>query len=107
MDAEELIIRFHELTTKRIRLKKINSGLFCEIVRSNPESESCIGTLSDELIFSERHHVPEKVFSERLSTKGCPACIEIWRNKCEIKSYSRQIGAIKNRMHALAKKITK
>lgn len=106
MDAEELIIQFHNLAVKKIKAEEKNRGLFCERERGNVESGSCIGTLIDQLI-SEGHIVPEKVFSERLSKEGCPACIETWKNKCEIKSYSRQIGAIKNRMHVLAKKLTR
>ncbi len=106
MDAEQLIVHFHELTSKRIKLEKINKGLYCEKVKNKSETSSCIGNLIDHLR-SEGERVPEEVFSEILSKNGCRACRQIWKNKREIRSYSKQIGTTKNKMHALAKKLNK
>ncbi|MFA7000004.1 MAG: hypothetical protein WC241_02695 [Candidatus Paceibacterota bacterium] len=106
MDAEQLIIQFHELAYKRNDLKRVNSQLFCERTRKSKGSRSCIGELI-ERIRSEEDRMSETEFAERLSKHGCPICEQIWGNRCRIKQYSKQIGATKNKMHALAKRIDK
>jgi hypothetical protein len=105
MDAEQLIIHFHELTSKRVNLERRNKELFCEKIKNKSEATSCIGNLIDQLT-SERCRGPEEVFTELLSKNSCCMCRQIWKNKCEIKAYSKQIGITKNRMHALAKKLS-
>jgi len=103
MNAEQLIIQFHELTCKRNELKKSNSELFCERTRNAIGSRSCIGELIEEIRYEDR--MSEKEFAERLSKNGCSVCNEIWNNRTQIKQYSKKIGATKNKMHVLAKRI--
>ena len=92
-----------ELSCKRNELKKINSQLFCEKAR-DVASNSCIGELIEQ-IRHEETLLPENDFRERLLKYACPVCLEIWENKSQIKKYSKKIGIIKNKMHALAKRI--
>jgi hypothetical protein len=105
MKAEELIIEFHELTCKKNKLKTRNSWLACERIMEHTGS-SCIGQLIEQINFNDKR-LSEAEFAEILSESACPACVEVWQNKSQIKRYSKQIGSIKNKMHALAKRLCK
>ena len=96
--AEELILEFHDLTNEINKTKSTSRGNCEEHENAHHDGNNCI-TLEYKEAMSANY-----LYGVELGDV-CPTCSDVLDNAQERKKLNEKRGYVKNKMHALAKKL--